>query len=153
MKMSSQSGLSIVEVLVAIGILAINMMALTTFWINTKTIIERAKTVGQRETLSTTIVQDIKAQVEGYQIFFDNSPAVESEALQIENLSMRWNGLSTVDKELCLNCKGKLGFLIQPYGLPGDDVTYRGMFRAVIKYQHDDLEQIGKTKEFLFVSK
>lgn len=172
MMKKNQSGFTMVEVLATAGILMINIMALTSVWLNVKQAMTRIQKLGNKEILVNNFVQDVKIQVDNYQMFFDHDFEVSytplsggNEAtgsyLRPDRLGLVWNGISVYDRVQyvngnvvrCEDCKGLMGFVVQPFALPAAPPDgFRGLYRVRMRQINTELGR-DETKEFLFVSR
>ena len=170
MKKRSQAGFTLVEVLATSAILMINIMALTSVWLSVKQAMTRVQKVGNKEILVNNFIQDVRVQVENYQMFFDHDHELSrapltggAEAprsfLKPEKLSLVWNGVSVYDRVQdvdgqrisCDTCPGLMGFVIQPFSLPGAP-PLRGLYKVRMRQVNKELGR-DETKEFLFVNR
>jgi type II secretory pathway pseudopilin PulG len=170
MRKKSQSGFTLVEVLATSAILMINIMALTSVWLSVKQAMTRIQKVGNKEVLVNNFIQDVRVQVENYQMFFDHDSELgyvpltggnESSRsfLRPEKLGLVWNGVNVYDKvqEIegqsvsCDTCPGLMGFVVQPFSLPGS-APVRGLYRVRMRQVNKELGR-NEMKEFLFVNR
>ncbi|MFN8943275.1 MAG: PilW family protein [Pseudobdellovibrionaceae bacterium] len=148
----NQSGFTLVEILAAFSIFTIIVAAQTSLWFSAKKALLTVESKGQKDLMKNRFVQDVHSQVNGYQINFQTS--VEAEAdLEFDRLSMAWNTNDVYLAEECPACAGRAGFIVQPFELPGNEVTYRGVYRMVLKIYHKDFFPEGVNQEFLFTGK
>lgn len=149
---SNQKGFTVIEILAAFGVFMVIVMAQTTLWINAKRALNRVEMSGQKDVMKNQFAQDVSSQVTGYQINFSSDIEAEDD-LKTGQLPLAWNQNQVYPKADCPECMGRAGFIIQPFELPGDAVTYRGMYRMVLRIQHQKLFPDGIRKEFLFIGK
>ena len=150
--LGNSAGFTLTEIMAALATFSVVVAAQTTVWLGAKRALTRVESVGQRDVMRNRFIQDVHAQVNGYQINFFSTVDVE-EDLAYDKLSMAWNTNDVFVKEDCEMCLGRSGFVVQPFELPTDQETYRGMYRMVLRVYHKDLFPDGITREFLFTSK
>lgn len=150
--LSNRSGFTLPEIMAALATFSIVVAAQTTVWLGAKRALNRVESVGQKDVMRNRFIQDVHAQVNGYQINFLSTVDAEQD-LENDKLPMAWNTNDVFVKEDCEFCLGRSGYIVQPFALPTDQETYRGMYRMVLRIYHKELFPNGATQEFLFTSK
>lgn len=130
----NQVGSSLIEVMVAIGLLGIVMSSTSYMVLHLK---KRAQTVLikrsgaiQFQNLANSILSDPKL----FKVNFDPSEAAMCQTLGATNLPLRWDKSTIYDAVDCGSCQGKLGYVIQPFPLN----TMRGVYLVTFRVYHPE---------------
>ncbi|MFN7729884.1 MAG: hypothetical protein ACK5P7_12070 [Bdellovibrio sp.] len=141
--LSSQAGFSFVETLIALGVSLIVMSGLV---IGTYFIRKMSNTVQIRSTEEkqiTQIIENIRSSVEKYQITYDDTEDARNKLLDIAVLPMAWNATTVTSKDLCKDCPGRFGFVIQPFQ------GMRGLYVVTVRLTHTDWAEVSKDFQFV----
>ncbi|MBI1860814.1 MAG: prepilin-type N-terminal cleavage/methylation domain-containing protein [Deltaproteobacteria bacterium] len=146
----NQRGQSILEVLVAMGLLAIGVMAFAFSSKLTTTGIRNVASVSARDRAVSTLILNIRSNPKLYQV--TNVPVgtlapngkLVSENL-LSNLPLAWskNFVGPVDQ--CVSCAGRMGYVIQPVD------TLPGMFQITVRVTSSDLYS-GARRDYQFLA-
>jgi prepilin-type N-terminal cleavage/methylation domain-containing protein len=130
--MISQKGFSLAEVMVAVGLVAVIGFSLVSGIVHFRRIVEKAKVSQVLELQINDIVENIRPNINRYQVTYEYSKEFRERRLAVDSLPNAWDvGIVSTVAE-CPSCLGRYGFLVQPYtNMPGLYVltvrmTYKG---------------------------
>ena len=144
----NQKGFTIIEPMIALSILII--MSLISYS-SINQVRGLSKRVSVSESSEKTVLQIIE-NVRTNMTSFKSSGTYYTEAsaltlLDDANLIMAWDINKNVKKDSCLACKGRYGFVMQPYE------EFRGLYILTIKFKHESWNGNPKIYKFLVSSK
>ena len=142
MKINNQSGMTIVEVLLASVALFIVFFAAIEFAVaikkRTNTVTSQRSYVNEYEKIANLVMADPKL----FKISFDPTEKKKCELLEQSKLPIAWDQKNIYDVADCQNCPGRIGFVIQPYDIP----TLRGVYKVTFRLTHTTFTQ-GQTAQ------
>lgn len=141
MKINNQLGNSIVEVLVAISVALIALTACTGYVLQIKNKSQRLLSLRSQSTQTQKIVQLILSDPKLFKVNFDPSEAAKCAALGDLDLPLVWDNTNTYAAADCPGCKGRLGYVIQPFPL----LSIRGVYLVTIRMSHPVLTAQSST--------
>lgn len=133
MMKSNQRGASLIEVIVAFGILAI-VTSSTSFMVlqlkkRVQQVITKRSSSIQFENLANAILANPKL----FKVNFDPSEAAMCASLATA-LPLAWDKTAVYDVANCSWCKGRIGYVIQPLPIS----TIRGVYLATFRVYHPE---------------
>ncbi len=144
----NQKGVTIIESLVALALLTIIMLISYSSIQQVKKISAQVSTAESSEKQVLQIIENVRSNMNTFKANYEYYTDEKAEELLAENkLAMAWdkNILTTVDK--CLDCKGRYGYVLQPYE------KYRGLFVLTLKITHKNWGARVKKYKFLVSAK
>ena len=146
--MRSQAGVTLLEIMLALGLLAVGSY-LTIEGIGQMTsITKETKNLSSTERQINVIVDNIRTGLGVYQITFDPSTSVKEQMLNISTLPMAWNVGAVVPVKECepkKNCPaGRYGFVVQP-----KTASSKGLYQVTLRMTHPDWNEKYRDYEFL----
>ncbi len=148
LKTLNKKGFTIIEPILALSILII--MSLISYS-SINQVNGLSKRVSISESSEKTVLQIIE-NVRTNMTSFKSSGTYYTDAsalalLDDANLVMAWDINKNMKKDSCLNCKGRYGFVMQPYE------EFRGLYILTIKFNHEIWSGRPKIYKFLVSSK
>jgi len=140
---SSQKGLTIVEVLVALGILFIAVFSFMGGFVALSNLTKKTSVTSAYDKQINEICENIKAGVENYQINFNFKDNPDEDILPVESLPMAWDVGIVAPKGECSWCQGAFGYTIRP------TESMRGLYTVQIRFTHKSWG--ASTREFSFI--
>jgi len=141
--LQSNKGLTIVELLVATGILGFALVSFIGGFIALKNISQRTSVTSTFDKQINEICGNIKAGIETYQINFNYKDNTSSDQLPVDQLPMAWDVDVVSTKNDCPWCQGAYGYTIQPLE------TMRGLYAVQVRFTHKTWG--ANTRDFTFV--
>ena len=140
---STSSGLTIVEILVALGIVGLGFAAFVSGFVALKNFSQKTSVSSTFDRQINEICGNIKAGIENYQVNFNFKDSASQEALNAEALPMAWDVDIISTKKECPQCQGSFGYTIQPLE------SMRGLYSVQVRFAHKSWGKM--TKDFSFV--
>lgn len=135
MMLKQQNGNSIIEILAASAIVIFALTASTSYILQLKTRTQRLLSSRSQSIQIEKAVQLILSDPKLLKVNFDSSEAATCEALNNSDLPLAWDNNNTYTLADCPGCKGRLGYVIQPFPLQ----SIRGVYLVTIRLTHPQL--------------
>lgn len=118
--MRNAKGFSLVEAMVAIGLVSLVGFSLAVGIHQFRTLVAKSQVSQVVDRQINDIVENIRPNINLYQIDYSISETERLDALAIEKLPMAWDVGVMATAKSCPSCPGRYGYIIQPFsGLPG----------------------------------
>ncbi len=147
--LSNQKGVSLIEMMTAIGILAVGVVMVMRGVDSMQDMTKQTRNMSSTDRQVAMIVENIRTSLGQYQVHFNYSADSKSEALDVDNLPMEWS--AGVERPISNDCRvkkiclpGRYGFIIQPIE------NYRGLYEVTLRMTHTDWKD--KYREFRFLA-
>lgn len=143
--LQQQSGMSLIEVLVAFSIFIVSATANLVLYQQYKSITQKAKikAVGDQEI--SNLLNAIRMSVDFQQITYNPSTVHLNTVLNPRDLPLAWTGDNIVPAASCEACKNRFGYIVQPHP------NIRGIYTVTIRLANSETEY--KDYEFLASTK
>ncbi len=144
----NQKGVTIIESLIALALLTIVMLISYSSIQQVKKISAHVSTSESSEKQVLQIIENVRSNMNTFKANYEYYTDEKAEELLAEDkLAMAWdkNMLTTVKN--CQDCKGRYGFVLQPYE------KYRGLFVLTLKITHKNWGTHVKKYKFLVSAK
>lgn len=94
------------------------------------------------------IAESIRTNLKSYQVDYNFYSAINIEAaLNPDTLPMAWDTKTNSLVLDCTNCRGRYGFIIQPYE------KFRGLYMVTLRVKHEDWGPGFRTHQFVVSAK
>jgi hypothetical protein len=128
--LKQSKGQSIVESLVALGLISVIGMTFASGLISLRNTSKKSLMSSSTDRQIADIAENIKSGVQDYQVNFDYDQTHIDDYLPINNLPMQWDVGKVAAKGNCKTCEGTYGYIIQPYE------KYRGLYLVTLRMTH-----------------
>lgn len=135
MIIQQQKGNSMIEILIASAIVIIVFSSTLTYVVHIKKNTQQVISSRSRSVQIQKIVQMIMSDPKLFKVNFDASEVATCTALKNEDLPLAWDDHNIYELADCPGCKGRLGYVIQPFPLQ----SIRGVYVVTIRITHPKL--------------
>lgn len=135
MIIKNQNGNSIVEVLVASVILLTAFLGMLSYVVGLKNSTQKMLTSRSRMVQIQKVVDLILSDPKLFKVNFDITEAATCAALENSSLPMAWDDKGIYEISDCPGCRGRMGYVIQPFPLQ----SARGVYMVTIRVTHPTL--------------
>ena len=130
--MRNSRGFSLIEALIALGMVSFIACALGLGLFEYKKIIKKSQSNHVIEKQIKEIVENIRPNINLYQINYDSSKDALDRALDVNKLPMAWGPGKSVMAKDCASCPGRFGFTVQPFP------NWPGLYILTLRMTHTD---------------
>lgn len=117
-KFFNKKGFTLVEMMIAGGILAVVIMVTTQGMSVVFKEMRRTSELSEKRAVISNLMKSVRANPRLYQAHFISYTDQEREAkLQKDNLPLAWDSNGIYEKADCASCVGRLGIMIEPSGM------------------------------------
>ena len=139
----NQNGLTFLEVMISIAILASFSVAILAAFDSFSSRIHSTQALKAQDQQLHSLMNTLRTNVDLYQLNYDHKVNNIEIGLDPDNLPMAWGANVVTKASKCPNCPGRLGYVVHPVtGLPG-------MFRVVVRVKHRSLFKGHRDYEFI----
>lgn len=143
--LKSSSGNSLIEVLLAMGLLSIGSFAFIGGIVSLRGNTHDSMVLSASERQVDDIAENIKSSIENYQVNFDYKNG-KVNSLALDNLPLAWDIGVVTTREACPDCAGTYGYVITPME------QYRGLYQVTLRLTHKSWIAKGeKYRDYIFV--
>lgn len=131
---NSQRGFSLIETLVAVGLVALVGFSLAIGIHQFRGLVNKAQISQVVDRQINDIVENIRPNINLYQIDYTLDDAEREQALAVDRLPMAWDIGIMADARECPGCPGRYGYVIQPFS------SMQGLYTLTVKLTHRSWE-------------
>ncbi len=128
----NRRGSSFVELLISGAIVLAAFVGTMSFVVNVKNKTQLMLSKRSRSVQLQKVAQMILADPKLFKVNFDPSETATCQALETDSLALGWDDTRIANVEDCIGCKGRLGYVIQPFPL----LSVRGVYIVTIRVTH-----------------
>lgn len=132
--MRSQQGFSLVETLVAVALVALVGFSLVVGVHQFRILVAKSQLTQAVDRQIMDIVENIRPNINLYQIDYTLTEAERMAALNLDRLPMAWDVGILARVADCTVCAGRYGYVIQPYPV------YPGLYLLTVRLTHRSWE-------------
>lgn len=145
---NSNRGFTIIESLVGMSLLGILLAISITSVQQVRKISETVTTSESSDKQILQIIENVRSNMNSFKATYDYyDEAIADGLLEDNKLAMAWDGNIDTTKDQCPTCRGRYGYVLQPYE------KYRGLFILTLKINHQTWPGGPKTYKFLVTAK
>lgn len=141
--MSRNAGFTTMENLVAISIALVVGLAMVGGLVSYRKLSQNVILMSSTDKEVNDIGENIRANMESFQINYNFSAADKEKYLALSSLPMAWDVGISMPTEQCSDCAGRYGYIIQPFE------EFRGLYVVTLRMTHKNWEE--PFREFQFV--
>lgn len=121
--LSSQKGFTLIESLVACGLVMILAFVASYSYVSNKNMISQGTAQNLSNVQVNNILDSVRSSVQNYQVNFQISSAAQAATLlAMDQLPMAWDVNTITTATSCATCRGRFGFII--YTMPSSPGLY-----------------------------
>lgn len=147
MRIKTQAGFTMVEIFIALAIMAVGIYGVTTGMDSMRDIAEDTMILSANERQINNIADNIRTGLEQYQINFNYTDQSTQTELKVQDLPMAWDIGINARAVDCPNCKGKYGYTVQVLE------AYRGLYMVTLRITHKDWSEPYRDYKFVVTLK
>ncbi len=148
LKMLNEKGFTIIEPIIALSILIIMSLISYSSINQVKGLSKRVNVSESSEKTVLQIIENVRTNMTSFKStseYYTDASALT--LLEDVNLVMAWDINKNTKKTNCIQCKGRYGFVMQPYE------DFRGLYILTMKFTHESWNGNPKIYKFLVSSK
>ena len=144
----NKKGFSIIESLIALSLLSIVMLISYSSIDQVKKLANNVTSSENSEKQALQIIENVRSNMNTFKATYEYySDESAEKLLEDSKLSMAWDKNIHTTTEKCPDCKGRYGYVLQPYE------KYRGLFVLTLKVTHQSWGANSKKFRFLVSAK
>ena len=146
----SQKGFSLLEVMIAMALLIGVSAAVLQGFDSLNFLKERSEQGSSIESILSSQLDEIRANIANEKIDFKAEDFLNLTDLDDvkDSLIMRWNNNGVFQAADCPHCKGRIGYVIEPYKI--GSLLFRGLLSVTIRVTHDELLS-GRFSQYTYI--
>lgn len=141
-------GFTLIESLIGIGLLTILILMSITSIQQVKRLSQSVNTSESSDKQILQIIENVRSNMSSFKSTYDYySEDSANNLLTFDKLAMAWDDKTNTTVALCPTCKGRYGYVLQPYE------QFRGLSILTLKISHQNWGSESKTYKFLVTAK
>ncbi|MBX7232179.1 MAG: type II secretion system GspH family protein [Bdellovibrionales bacterium] len=130
----ARSGMTMIELVVAIGLLTLVLSGSSILVLQSKRVVQSVTIKRSSSLQLNSLASSILSNPKLFKVHFDSRESYACSELATARLPLAWDKNTVYNLADCDWCKGRIGYVIQPFPIP----TLRGVYLATFRVYHPE---------------